>query len=53
LKKIDATAARLLKQLLTGDPAQAMEAAKKMIGIGARVDPAFLAAIASSNLVSQ
>ncbi|MHB8217050.1 MAG: HEAT repeat domain-containing protein [Candidatus Sulfotelmatobacter sp.] len=52
LKK-DATAARLLRQLLTGDSTQAMESAKKMISIGARVDPAFLAAIASNSLLRQ
>jgi HEAT repeat protein len=41
---------RILMRMLTGDPVEAMESAKEIIGLGTRVDPMLLKDIASNKI---
>ena len=41
---------RLLMRMLTGDPVEAMESAKEVIGLGTRVNPMLLKDIASNKI---
>jgi HEAT repeat protein len=48
MKRLDITSFRSLALMLAGDPIQAMESAKKIIGGKVNIDPALLAEIASN-----